>query len=362
MTRARCSPASTRRRSTAARACTSSTWPASSPAGGRDRPRWGADREAPRRPRLPAVGRARPAPRRTSPRCRPCRSTWRWRRASRAPSVVHSHTWYANFAGHLAKLLYGIPHVATVHSLEPLRPWKAEQLGGGYALSSFCERTALEAADAIIAVSEGMRRDMLACYPAVDPERVRGDLQRHRHRRVPARPAAPTCWSATASTRARPSVVFVGPHHPPEGRRRTCCDAALHVRPGARSSSSAPGAPGHAGDRRRGRAAGVERLRAAARRRDLDRPDAPQARGHPAPRPRDRLRLPVHLRAAGHRQPRGDGVRGRRRRDGDGRDRRGRRRRRDRPARALRARGRRLASSRSTRRASPPASPSASTR
>ena len=71
--------------------------------------------------------------------------------------LVHSHTWYANFAGHLAKLLYGVPHVATVHSLEPLRPWKAEQLGGGYALSSFCERTALEAADAIIAVSQGMR-------------------------------------------------------------------------------------------------------------------------------------------------------------------------------------------------------------
>ena len=86
--------------------------------------------------------------------------------------VVHSHTWYTNLAGHLARLLYGIPHVATVHSLEPLRPWKAEQLGGGYALSSFCERTALEAADAIVAVSEGMRRDLLACYPAIEPERV----------------------------------------------------------------------------------------------------------------------------------------------------------------------------------------------
>ena len=86
--------------------------------------------------------------------------------------LVHSHTWYTNLAGHLAKLLYGVPHVATVHSLEPLRPWKAEQLGGGYALSSFCERTALEAADAIIAVSEGMRRDVLACYPAIEAGRV----------------------------------------------------------------------------------------------------------------------------------------------------------------------------------------------
>ncbi|HEX2103139.1 MAG TPA: glycogen synthase [Solirubrobacteraceae bacterium] len=86
--------------------------------------------------------------------------------------VVHSHTWYANLGGHLAKLVHDIPHVATVHSLEPLRPWKAEQLGGGYALSSFCERTALEAADAVIAVSRGMRRDVLDCYPAIDPGRV----------------------------------------------------------------------------------------------------------------------------------------------------------------------------------------------
>ncbi|MFI5849657.1 glycogen synthase [Micromonospora chalcea] len=87
--------------------------------------------------------------------------------------VAHSHTWYANLAGHTAKLLHGVPHVVTAHSLEPLRPWKAEQLGGGYALSSWCERTAFEAADAIIAVSAGMRRDVLTAYPAVNPDRVR---------------------------------------------------------------------------------------------------------------------------------------------------------------------------------------------
>ena len=86
--------------------------------------------------------------------------------------VVHSHTWYANLGGHLSKLTYDIPHVATVHSLEPLRPWKAEQLGGGYALSSWCERVSLESADAIIAVSKGSREDILACYPAIDPARV----------------------------------------------------------------------------------------------------------------------------------------------------------------------------------------------
>lgn len=86
--------------------------------------------------------------------------------------LVHSHTWYANLAGHLAKLTWGVPHVATTHSLEPLRPWKAEQLGGGYQVSSFCERTALLSADAVIAVSEGMRRDVLTCYPSIDPSRI----------------------------------------------------------------------------------------------------------------------------------------------------------------------------------------------
>jgi starch synthase len=92
--------------------------------------------------------------------------------ATAGVDVVHSHTWYANLGGHLTKLVRDVPHVMTAHSLEPLRPWKAEQLGGGYALSSFCERTAIEAADAVIAVSEGMRRDVLAAYPAVDPARV----------------------------------------------------------------------------------------------------------------------------------------------------------------------------------------------
>jgi starch synthase len=87
--------------------------------------------------------------------------------------LVHSHTWYANLAGHLAKILYGIPHVVTAHSLEPRRPWKAEQLGGGYQLSSWVEKTSYEAADAVIAVSSGMRDDVLDCYPALDPAKVR---------------------------------------------------------------------------------------------------------------------------------------------------------------------------------------------
>ncbi|UIP58627.1 glycogen synthase [Agromyces marinus] len=86
--------------------------------------------------------------------------------------LVHSHTWYANFAGFTAKRLHGMPHVLTAHSLEPLRPWKAEQLGGGYRVSSWVERTAFEDADAVVAVSEGMRRDILRSYPALDPSRV----------------------------------------------------------------------------------------------------------------------------------------------------------------------------------------------
>ncbi len=93
--------------------------------------------------------------------------------AAGGADLVHSHTWYANLAGHLASLLYGVPHVMTTHSLEPLRPWKAEQLGGGYELSSWCERTAIEAATAVVAVSDGMRADVLAAYPAVPPQRVR---------------------------------------------------------------------------------------------------------------------------------------------------------------------------------------------
>ncbi|MGW1805306.1 glycogen synthase [Streptomyces sp. NPDC002078] len=123
--------------------------------------------------------------------------------------LVHSHTWYANLAGHFAKLLYGVPHVVTAHSLEPLRPWKAEQLGGGYALSSWAERTAVEAADAVIAVSGAMREDILACYPALDPAAVHivhNGIDTHLYR---------PDHGTDALTRhgidpARPYVLFVG--------------------------------------------------------------------------------------------------------------------------------------------------------
>jgi alpha-maltose-1-phosphate synthase len=92
--------------------------------------------------------------------------------AASAATVAHSHTWYTGMAGHLAALLYDIPHVLTAHSLEPLRPWKAEQLGGGYRVSTWVEHTAVLAADAIISVSAGMREDILRVYPTLDPNLV----------------------------------------------------------------------------------------------------------------------------------------------------------------------------------------------
>ncbi|MGF1646219.1 MAG: glycogen synthase [Kineosporiaceae bacterium] len=126
-----------------------------------------------------------------------------------APDVVHSHTWYANLAGHLGGLLSGAPHVLTAHSLEPLRPWKAEQLGGGYRVSSWAESAAYRGASAVIAVSAAMRRDILRSYPFVDPDRVH----------VVHNGVDTTAWrpsedvsalGAAGVDPAAPSVVFVG--------------------------------------------------------------------------------------------------------------------------------------------------------
>ncbi|HSF36815.1 MAG TPA: glycogen synthase, partial [Nocardioides sp.] len=123
--------------------------------------------------------------------------------------LVHSHTWYANMAGHLAGLMHGIPHVVSAHSLEPMRPWKSEQLGGGYALSSWAERTAYEGAAGIVAVSAAMRDDVLRSYPNVDPARVH----------VVHNGIDTTEWAPVANPDRvrelgvdpdRPSVIFVG--------------------------------------------------------------------------------------------------------------------------------------------------------
>jgi starch synthase len=123
--------------------------------------------------------------------------------------VVHSHTWYANFAGHVASLLGGMPHVVSAHSLEPMRPWKAEQLGGGYALSSFIERTAYESAAAVIAVSAGMRTDVLKSYPQIEPDKVHV-VHNGIDSEQWARAEDPEVLHRHGVDPDRPSVVFVG--------------------------------------------------------------------------------------------------------------------------------------------------------
>ncbi len=129
--------------------------------------------------------------------------------------LVHSHTWYANLAGHLAGLLNDIPHVLSAHSLEPMRPWKAEQLGGGYALSSWAERTAYEGAAGVIAVSAGMRADILRSYPQVDPDRVHVvhngiDLTGWRRPEGEEQARADDVVRGLGIDPGRPAVVFVG--------------------------------------------------------------------------------------------------------------------------------------------------------
>jgi starch synthase len=129
--------------------------------------------------------------------------------ATGGAELVHSHTWYANLAGHLSSLLYGIPHVLTAHSLEPLRPWKAEQLGGGYQLSSWCERTAMVSAAAVIAVSRGMAADIRASYPEVPAHRVHVI-----HNGIDARQYSPDLGRDVLDRYGidpgRPAVVFIG--------------------------------------------------------------------------------------------------------------------------------------------------------
>jgi starch synthase len=123
--------------------------------------------------------------------------------------IVHSHTWYANMGGHLAKLLHDIPHVVTSHSLEPQRPWKAEQLGGGYRVSSWAEQTAYEGADAVIAVSHGSKRDVMASYPNLDEAKVHvvhNGIDTEFYRPDPATDVL----DRFGVDPDRPSVVFVG--------------------------------------------------------------------------------------------------------------------------------------------------------
>lgn len=127
--------------------------------------------------------------------------------------IAHSHTWYTGLAGHLAAELYGIPHVLTAHSLEPRRPWKAEQLGGGYRVSSWSERNAMENADAVIAVSDGMKADVLDCYPGIDPARVhvvRNGIDTDVWHAGGAADGEPSALDAVGVRSDAPIVAFVG--------------------------------------------------------------------------------------------------------------------------------------------------------
>ena len=174
--------------------------------------------------------------------------------------IVHTHTWYANMAGHLAKVLHGIPHVMTTHSLEPSRPWKAEQLGAGYGLSSWCERTAIESADAVIAVSAGMRADILATYPTVDPDRVvviPNGIDPDEYQFDPETDAL----ERLGIDPSRPSVVFVGRMTRQKGIEHAL-DAAAYIDPAAQMvlCAGAPDTP-EIGAEFRARAAELSALR-----------------------------------------------------------------------------------------------------
>ena len=270
-----------------------------------------------------------------------------------ACDLVHSHTWYANLAGHLAKLLYGIPHVVTSHSLEPSRPWKAEQLGGGYALSSWAERTAYEAADAVIAVSaasmDGRARRLPGARPGAGPRRA----QRDRHRALPAgardrRARAPRHRPRPADRRRssggsparRACRTCCGPRSRSTRRPRCCCSPVPPTRP-SWPPRPTPRSPSCTATRD-----GVVLVHEA-----LPRTDVRQVLSHSTV-----FVCPSVYEPLGHRQPGGDGVRHGRRGERRRRHPRGRRRRRDRAARPLRRRRRR----RRSRPRSPPASTASS--
>ena len=255
--------------------------------------------------------------------------------AAAGATVVHSHTWYTGLAGHLAALLHGIPHVLTAHSLEPMRPWKAEQLGGGYRVSSWVERTAVEAADAVIAVSSGMRDDVLRTYPALDPNRVhvvRNGIDTDVW--YPAEPQpGDSVLAELGVDPARPIVAFVGRITRQKGVAHLVA-AAHQFAPEVQLvlCAGAPDTPEIAAEV----TAAVQDLARARVRRVLGAGDAADRQDPRNTLSSNSFRVPVGVRTAGHREPGGDGMRdgggGLRRRRHTGGDRRPR----DRAAGALR--------------------------
>ena len=226
--------------------------------------------------------------------------------ATAGADVVHTHTWYANLGGHLAKVLHGIPHVMTTHSLEPRRPWKAEQLGAGYGLSSWAEKTAIEAADAVIAVSAGMRADILETYPAVDPARVvviPNGIDPDEYQPDPGT----DLLTRLGIDPDRPSVVFVGRMTRQKGIDHAL-EAAVHIDPAAQVILCRGGAR-HARDRRRAAGPGGRHRRHPGQR-GVGGGDGPPHHAGADPQPRVGVPVPVGLRAVRDHQPGGHGLRG----------------------------------------------------
>ena len=225
-----------------------------------------------------------------------------------AATVVHSHTWYAGFAGHVAAMLYGVPHVLTAHSLEPMRPWKAEQLGGGYRVSSWVERTAVEAAAAVIAVSAGMREDVLSTYPALDPDRVHV-VKNGIDTAVwyPVEPGAGSVLAELGVDPAKPIVAFVGRITRQKGVAHLVA-AAHHFAPDVQLvlCAGAPDTPEIAAEVK---TAPCEQLQAARSGVFWVQDMLPTEQDSRNSLGVNGFRMPVGLRAARHREPRGDGVR-----------------------------------------------------
>ena len=159
--------------------------------------------------------------------------------------MVHTHTWYVSMAGFLAKKLYGVPFVLTTHSLEPLRAWKAEQLGSGYAMSSWMERTAILDADAIIAVSQGTKADILRAYPEVDPRRIHviyNGIDLAEYQKTRGDQGADGLWRRSSGSLR----VVCGAHHAAEGRDASGGRDRLSAAGDA--GGAVRGRAGHAGD------------------------------------------------------------------------------------------------------------------
>ena len=226
-------------------------------------------------------------------------------------SVVHCHTWYVQFAGFLAKKLWGIPFVLTTHSLEPLRPWKVEQLGNAYHLSTWIENNGITEADAVIAVSQETRNDVLRCFPAVAPDKVHvihNGIDLQQYRKTPAVDAL----VKHGVDPERPFVLFVGRITRQKGIIHLVNAIPAHRSVAFRSClcAGAPDTP-EIGQEMADRVAEVS---AEPTRRDLDPGDAAARPGDPVLLARGRLLLPVGVRAVRDHQPGGDGLR-----DGGGR-------------------------------------------